>query len=124
MFTKNVKLSILVFTGLMIFIVSQIFFTESRNTNEFIPLFTESEIQMLSNYESSLYQPLGSTTESGEAMRYFFYFDIPDSVRLNYEFTFYLLEFKEIRELHAYGYNPETQSSFLQSKSLQPGFPI
>lgn len=124
MYNKNVKLSMLIFGALMIFIVSQIFLSENGNTSTFTPLFTEAEIEMLNNYESILYQPLGSTNESDEVKRFFNYFEIPDSVKMNYEFTFYLLEFNEIRELHAYGFNPDTRQSFLRSKPLQPGFPI
>lgn len=127
MFTRNVKLSVLVFVALMVFIISQIFMSESRNSQDFTPLFTDAEIEMLNNYNSSLYKPLGSTSETSETsevLRYFNYFDIPDSVKNNYEFTFYLLEFNEIRELHAYGYNPVTQTSFLRSKPLQPDYTI
>ena len=124
MLTKNVKLSIVVFVALMVFIITQIFVSESRNTQSFTPLFTDAEIEMLNNYNSSLYQPLGSTTETPEVIRFFSYFDIPDSIKHSYEFTFYLLEFNEIRELHAYGFNPQTKTSFLRSKPLQPGYTI
>lgn len=124
MFTRNVKLSILVFAALMVFIITQIFVSESGNTQNFTPLFTDAEIEMLNNYNSSLYQPLGSTSETPEVIRFFSYFDIPDSIKQSYEFTFYLLEFNEIRELHAYGFNPQTKTSILWSKPLQPGYTI
>lgn len=80
-------------------------------------VFTEEEVEMLNNYESALYQRLGSTEESSESYHYFSYFDIPDSVRYTHEFTFYLLEFRNIREIHAIGVG-EDNSSFISARTL------
>ncbi|AXJ01979.1 hypothetical protein CYPRO_2740 [Cyclonatronum proteinivorum] len=124
MLNRNTTLSFFIFVALMIFIISKIFLSDSHDSASFTPLFTETEIQMLNDYESSLYQPLGSTKISGEAFRFFNYFEIPESVKNDYEFTFYLLEFNDIREIHAFGFNPSTNASFIKSKALQPGYAI
>ncbi|MCH8557361.1 MAG: hypothetical protein LAT84_06065 [Balneolia bacterium] len=84
-------------------------------------LFTEEEIEMLNNYESELYQRIGSTKESSEYYHYLSYFDIPDSVKYTHEFTFYLLEFRNIREIHALGIG-ENDTSFISARTLTREF--
>jgi len=82
-------------------------------------VFTDEEIEKLSSFDSELYKRLGSTKESGELNYYFSYFDIPDSVRNNHEFTFYLLEFRHFRELHAFGENKNNET-YTTARTLEP----
>ncbi len=92
-------------------------------TEQKISVFTDEEIRKLSDYESDLYLSLGSTENSENAARLFSYFDIPESVKNEYTFSFYLLEFRHLRELHAFGQNPDKTNSFVTVRILNERFP-
>lgn len=118
-----------VFTGLLI--AGSIFMLHNNIDELFNPpllseevnteVFSDEEIEKLNNYESELYQRLGSTKESAEYNHYFTYFEIPDSVKYTHEFTFYLLEFRDIKEIHALGISDDNHS-FVAARSLNNSF--
>jgi len=86
-------------------------------------VFTDDEIKKLSDYNSDYFRMVGTSENKEQADRFFSFFDIPDSVKVSYEFKFYLLEFRHLTELHAHGKNKETNNSFIIARTLNEMLP-
>lgn len=81
-----------------------------------ITVFTDDEITKLNDYSSEFYTYLGSSSDE-QARQLIELLAIPDSISKSYTLSFYLLEFRSIREIHAFGTNDKDES-FILAKSL------